>query len=315
MKNLFKTKNILFFFAFLLFGAIMFLGYDSFAGFIPSGAMTLGFVPLMGLQHDDESCNMAGISTIVYVARTKDVLTWPTVTNNPILPEDKVNLIGDFELNPGTYFYTFYSTQELGEFKADVAGPRDGEYFQITGNFFYPNTNARALGITTLLKNADVVIIVKEFSGSGQMRVIGSQELPARIKGSEASGKGFGDQKGITFNFDASSCTVPKVYYGDIITEDITISNSFEIDESFTNIDLAVANSFKCTKTGKTISIGSYSNAPAGSLARFYCSGDLSHISLILFAGAEIRVEKGNYAQLFFIQDNMPVVISTDIEV
>ncbi|OQX93045.1 MAG: hypothetical protein B6I17_04540, partial [Tenericutes bacterium 4572_104] len=101
----------------------------------------------------------------------------------------------------------------------EIDGPTDGKFFRNKATFFHPRTSANALGMMTMFKNSDVVVILKEFSGDGQLRVIGNSDIPATIFGSENSGKAFSDEKGITFEVEAASCKPALIYSGDIVTE------------------------------------------------------------------------------------------------
>lgn len=312
MKNLFRAKNILMFLSFMLFGAFVAMAVGSFAGFIPASGMMLGAViPFQSLEHDENTCNMAGISTVVYVTRTSDIISWPELAANQVLPENLVDLIGDFTLKPGAFFYSFYSTQELGEFNSAVEGPRDGEYFKISGNFFYPNTSKRALGLSVMFKNADVVIIVKEFSGNGQMRVIGSKDLPARIKPSEASGKAFSDQKGITFNIEASSCKVPLVYNGTVLTEAGADNTVVSIAYDDTIMDGSNGNRFASEDHTSAAPVSSYPNFSAGRTARIEHISDLNPRTYVFAYGAEITLSHiGDYVDIVFIEDGLPTIVN-----
>ena len=315
MKNSFKTKNISMFLSFMLLGAFVAMAIGSFAGFIPaSGMMLSAIIPIQNLDHDDQSCNMAGISTIVYVIKKSDVVTYPSLTSNKTLPEHTVNLIDDFVLKSGAFWRTFYSTQEMGEFKSEVQGNRDGEYFDISGNFFYPNTNARALGLSNIFKNADVIIIMKEFSGTGQMRVFGTMDLPARINPNENSGKAFADQKGITFNFSAKSCSVPYIYNGVILTEFSQINNPVIFGASPDTIDGSLGSRFvfDATQTANS-TITTYTNCSAGSTIRIENSNNSFTLELTLSDGGSTTISSDKWVELFFRADNEPIVINSNL--
>lgn len=315
----YRTKNILYFFAFLLLAAIVYVVTNSMIGILPAGAMGLAAIPLVNLDHQETDCNMAGISTIVYVAKKSDIKKYPDLAPNKVLPEDTVNLIGDFELNPGAFWRTFYSTQEMGEFKSEVQGNRDGEYFEISGSFFYPNTTPRALGLANIFKNTDVIIILKEFTGTGngQMRVIGTMDLPARIKPAENSGKAFSDQKGITFNFTAKSCSVPYVYTGVILTEFSQINNPTPILATDTTIDGSLNSRFVFNdpNANQDVNIFNYINCQAGTIIRIEDNDQSANnyqLELHLADGGDIILQPGQWAELFFREDNVPVMLNTN---
>lgn len=315
MNNLFKTKNLLMFLSFLLFGAFVVMAVGSFAGFIPASGIMLGvLIPIQNLDHEEADCNMAGISTIVYVVKKSDIKTYPSLTSNKTLPEHTVNLINDFTLKSGAFWRTFYSTQEMGEFKSEVAGNRDGEYFDISGNFFYPNTTARALGLSNIFKNADVIIIMKEFSGVGQMRVFGTMDLPARINPNENSGKAFADQKGITFNFSAKSCSVPYIYNGIILTELGQINTPYSFDSGYATVDSAdgVRFVYEIAETAAG-NITGYNGFAAGSSIRIENPNTSYSVSVILSNGGTVNLTTDKWIELFFTEDNTPVVINSNL--
>lgn len=309
----YKQKNILSFLVAIVTLIIIGIGTQSFVPFAGIGLATI--IPLASLQHDQENCNMAGIATMVYVARVDDISTFPLLATNKTLPEHTVDLLGDFVLNPGAFFHTFYSTQGIGELKSEVAGNRDAEYFNITGTFFYPNTNKRALGLANLFKNADVIIIVKEFSGtgSGQMRVIGTRDLPAKIKPSENSGKAFSDQKGITFNFEAASCSVAYVYSGTILTEAGSVQTPLTLGVTPTAIDGSLNSRFIFDNTqAANATITTYTNCLSGNSYRIENTSTTKTITLTLAFGGTITLAASQYADIYMFQDNLPIISNTN---
>ncbi len=318
MKNLSKTKNITAFLTLILIGVFVYLTGDTFAGFIPASGITIaGMIPFVNLDHEETNCNMAGISTIVYVARIQDIEEFPKLPSNINSPEHTVDLVGDFIMKNGKFFHTFYSTQEMGEFKSEVTGSRDSEYVEISGSFFYPNTNSKALGMMNILKNADVIIIFKEFSGSGQMRVIGQKDLPARIKGSEATGKAYSDQKGITFNVEAKSCSVPFVYNGIIATEAGEIQTPYIITVTEPSEQIILDGALNSRFIYSNLSmfdqeILDYQNFTPGSVIRLENRQTAENFSLyyLVYGGYTIELPYSSYVDLFFIEENIPVVIN-----
>jgi hypothetical protein len=184
--------------------------------FFSAGGATVATVAFINLEKTSGTCNMAGIATTAYVIRLSDIVAFPTVEGSPAEPADYVNYIGSFSLNPGAYWTTLYSTKEMGELLCEGDGPTDGKFFRIKATLFYPRTTPDALGMMSMFKDEDVIVILKEFGGGGQMRVIGDEDIPATISGSENSGKAFSDDKGITYAIEAASCKPAMVYSGDI---------------------------------------------------------------------------------------------------
>ncbi len=116
--------------------------FSSLAGSIPA---TYAIAPFFKLEYNADACNMAGISTVVYVIRSEDVLTMPSLAG--VTDEGIVTYAGDFVLKPNKFWITCYSTQELGEFKGETQGPRDGKSWKNSGLFFYPNITKKSIAL------------------------------------------------------------------------------------------------------------------------------------------------------------------------
>lgn len=234
MKHLYHSKNILIFLVLMLVGVLLdtFL-FETVAASIPAG----GFAMATFMNLDKTStCNMAGISTIAYVIDVNDVESMPTLIDTG-LPEDLVTYKTDFVLKANKFWTTLYSTKEMSELLGEIDGPTDGSFFRIKASLFHPSTQARALGLTVLFKDADVIVILKEVSTGKQLRVVGDKDVPASMKGSENSGKAYSDEKGITFAIEAANCTLAKVYTGAIILEADVLYTPERMDIDATTVD------------------------------------------------------------------------------
>lgn len=214
-----KSKNILS----ILLVLILVIVVDVAIGqvFFSLGGGILAAAPaFVDLTKPQTTSNMAGVSTIAYVIALEDITTFPTISEVSGDPATYVTYVGDFTLAAGKRWKKFYSTKEMGELLSEMDGPADGTFFRNKGSLFFPGTTAKALGTMYLLKDADVIVILKEFSGGGQMRVIGTEDIPASITGSENSGKGYADEKGITWTIESAHCKPAMVYSGEVLTSD-----------------------------------------------------------------------------------------------
>jgi hypothetical protein len=309
-----KTNKILYSLVFMLIASLVTVFitdifdlsvFTSAAGSLP---VAYALAPFITLEHESDLCNMAGIATIIYVIRVSDIQSFPAVAGADA--EGKVSYSGNFVLKTNKYWNTYYSTQQMAQLKSEVAGPRDGKSWNITGSFFYPNTSKKAIGMANLFANSDVVIIMKEFSGGGQMRVIGNMDLPASINASEDSGKSFTDQKGITFNFEAVSCTPAKVYEGTIITENEILYSPVRMAVDANTIDVYASKRFVVGANTGLINLTSILNMVPGD--RVHISFDISSGGTLVFAGAFGATATINASGEFFViekTDNNEIVI------
>lgn len=313
MKNLFKTKNILSVLGLLLFAVIISLAFETFAGFIPFTAMAL--IPITNLDAPPAGGQLSGIAQYVYVIDKDDILTWPLLPTTKTSPEDTVNLVGDFVLKPGKYWRLFYSSQQQGEMNTEPSGNIDQKYLNTTGAFKYPKNNATSLGLANILLNRNVVIIVKEFdcSGNGVCRIVGSDLLPAKINPTINSGKAYSDEKGVTFNFEATSCSVPPIYTGVILTEAGSIQTPTQLTVDVDTIDGSLGSRFtpNASQTAD-LTITTYTNNDAGNAIRVENNLSIS-ITLTLANGGSIILTENKWADLYFYEANTPVVSNTNV--
>lgn len=243
---------------------------------------SLAVTPFVSITKES-GCNMAGIATIAYVIPLADIETFPTLAA-PSSPEDLVTYINSFVLKANKYWHTIYSTKEMGELLSESDGPTDGKFFRNKATLFHPRTTAKALGMMTLFKDTDSIIILKEFGGGGQMRVIGNNDIPATIFGSENSGKGYGDEKGITFSVEAADCTPAKIYTGDIITETTVLNAPVRMAVDATSIDYATGSRFVVGANTVAKSLTTIDNMLPGDVLRI--EFDASSTGSLAFAGA-----------------------------
>lgn len=168
---------------------------------------------LPDLQHTDGARNIAGIAEQHYVALIADILTFPrplTTTG----AGDSVTVSDPFVFKTGKCFAKLYSTLEEGELQDDAQGARDCQSQMVKGTLFFPGSDAPAVEVADKLKNSSLVFLIRE--NNGQLRIVGSPELPAMVKPSGKVGKKTSDSKGTTYPIEAPSNTPPFIYTGDV---------------------------------------------------------------------------------------------------
>ncbi len=242
---------------------------------------TVTLVPLVSLAKTP-ACNMAGVATIVYVIPLDDIAAFPSI-GALVTPADLVKYVGDFSLNANKYWYTLYSTKEMGELIAETDGPTDGKFFRGTVTAFHPRTSEDAVGLATTLKDRDVVVIVKEVS-SGKLRVIGTSDIPATVSPSENSGKAYSDEKGITFTFEAASCKAPMFYYGSVVTENEVVYAPVRLAVDATTLDYSLGSRVVVGANTASKILASVTNMSEGDVLRI--EFDALSAESLAFSGA-----------------------------
>jgi len=282
MKNIlgFTSKKILITLLVLFVGIVI----DTSLGgvFFSMAGVTAMTVPFINLNKTS-GCNMAGVASIVYVIDINDIETFPSI-GAPTTAADVVTYVGDFTLKPNKYWTTLYSTKEMGQLTAAIEGATDGKFFRHKATAFHPRTTADALGMAAIMKDRDSVVIIKEFSAGGQMRVVGSVDIPATISGSEDSGKAFGDTKGITFEIESAGCRPPMIYSGAIVTDTTVLYAPYRMAIDATTIDYSLGKRFVVGANTGAKTISAFNNMVNGDVVRV--EFDSSSAQSVAFTGA-----------------------------
>ena len=162
----------------------------------------------------DGQDNDAGLASELYYAPLADVATFPAVIAVPTNFDEKVTVSSDFVMQSGKQFFQIYGTLEKGSVISTLVGERDGKSFENMAKFVHPGNKPYLLGFLEYLKNTNLVFIVKELDG--QMRIIGSEDLPAKIDAAESTtGEAVADLKHIEITVKSIGRIAP-VYTGTV---------------------------------------------------------------------------------------------------
>jgi len=168
-------------------------------------------VPLISLD-SEAGCNIAGVSTDVYIALKNDIDAFPDFIENPANPGEVVTLAGNYTLKAGKYWIRVQSPQEMNELLGECAGSTGSKFIKFAGKAVFSKVTKNALGMAYLLNNAQCIVVFKDLATSN-MIALGNDDLPAQVSSSANWGKGFEDEKGVTFSIDWAACR-PQVYEG-----------------------------------------------------------------------------------------------------
>lgn len=163
------------------------------------------------LKFEDEHNNMGGMTTVMYIALTKDIETWPSLISNPTGYADKVKLTGSFAMKSGAHFFEVYATPETAKLTPENQGEVDGQSFRQNGEFLYPGTLEQAIGFAAAINNARGVIIGMD-PNTGKRYVVGTKERPAYFKPSVDTGGAAADRRGVKIEFWCDSF-LPWAFY------------------------------------------------------------------------------------------------------
>jgi hypothetical protein len=179
-------------------------GFFASSLYMPKHALgTFNFASLAWADGED---NMGGIRTTAYYIPASQVTTEPSLVNS--------ELDGDYTLEAGKYFLSFYTTAEVGDVVDEGQGETDGRSFKHKGKLFFPGTKEAALDFCRAANNTGFIFIFVE--STGQRRVVGSKAFPAKLSIGTTTGAKTADRKGISIEVESYGYS-PAPYFKGII--------------------------------------------------------------------------------------------------
>lgn len=159
--------------------------------------------------------NDAGLKTRMFYARMRDIQTWPTIPETFTTLADKVKLIGDFVMKPGTRFGFIEGSLEKNAMANAGAGQVGNSSAANMLTFYSYGTDPDILGWIETYKNDDLVLISEDLQSI--KRVFGAPGIPCQIMPdwAETGGANVADEKFIQINF-RSVARIAKFYEGEI---------------------------------------------------------------------------------------------------
>ncbi len=167
------------------------------------------------LTFDDQSENMGGFASTVYIAIDRDISVWPSQTVNPSTDEECVALNGNFTMETDKKFIEVYGTPDTVGVTAETQGERDAKSFKIKGELLYPSTRTAAKAMARKINNAHGVVIVVD-PNTGKREMYGSDLLPVTFSASVNYGKAPADRRGVTIMWECDSFVPSWEYNGTI---------------------------------------------------------------------------------------------------
>lgn len=129
------------------------------------------------VQPADLDKNIAGTAQGHFYIPYKDISSMPSPGSSTAA--ELVTLSGQFTLGPGKKWFPMYSTLDTGRVTDKLVGEEDGKSWEHVFEWFYPGTEAQAMGLISMFANHRMAFIATE--ANGQRRMIGNATFPARL--------------------------------------------------------------------------------------------------------------------------------------
>lgn len=122
-----------------------------------------------------------------------------------------------FKFKTGKGFHLITTVTETGEITSTQIGEKKRHLFENTLPITVGGSKASVLGFARYIKNQDLIVLLQEFD-SGNMRVIGSQRMPAWCEAQEhkIEATAEGNNSLVTTFKDKSKYPAP-IYTGDVV--------------------------------------------------------------------------------------------------
>ena len=164
--------------------------------------------------------NPPGIEVRLYIVHKDDIDVFPA-RKATVLPGDPVTLDGDIVLLPLKYFKVFDIVTDTGEITDAMVGAEGSKSFEAFLNGTIPTTSAEVRAWLECNANGCLVVIARE--KSGQMRVLGTKDIPATLNTVEGgTGLVAGDTRGYAISIKDHTGLTASTYEGVIDVDPLT---------------------------------------------------------------------------------------------
>lgn len=166
------------------------------------------------------SVNPSGIGDQVFYIAKRNILAWPTITDNildALMDNGYVQFNGNFILPPGAVWHRIYNTQGKGKVSWEYTGETDCKVVVNKATLPYPKITDEARAFAKFAANGDFVFCIKH---DKKYYIIGSKDYRAIITPNGDSGDAPGSAKGMTVDVESPDATPLPVYTGKLYFAD-----------------------------------------------------------------------------------------------
>ena len=165
-----------------------------------------------------------GIRPRLYFISKRDIVKWPTLSEDAKKAEDRVTYAGNFGLAADKK-WLFLDVQPD---KSPVTSEAQGEIPSVTtlnkATFKHPGVKKEATAFIKEANNSDLVYLIQERTGA--FRVLGNEMFNTITKASSNIGGAVTDEAGITIEVEVTDVCPAPFYTGQIETEEGIINES-----------------------------------------------------------------------------------------
>lgn len=153
--------------------------------------------------------NMGGTMQIGFFASYPDFLTFPKPGASPATPEDEYVVSTPPTFKTGKCFRKIYFEEDKSEFTMESLGTADGGGFKVTATGFVPSDDKDLNYLANIVRGSKYILVIPDSDGT--MNQVGTEEFPATMKLSKATGTHSNGVKG--YNVEVSAYMPKKILF------------------------------------------------------------------------------------------------------
>lgn len=174
------------------------------------------------IYEDLEKCNgqkkLPGIRDHVLATSKRDILGYPTISEEPKSLAEAVQTTGDFTLAADKYFYKVGIVKDNGKIEVENQGTDGAKTFSNKVTFAIPGTEEEATGFIDQMNNDEMIFLVPQ--RNGKYRIIGSEDFSPELSLKQDTGATATDANTTTVEATATDLHPAPFYTGKIHTAD-----------------------------------------------------------------------------------------------
>lgn len=162
--------------------------------------------------------SLPGMKSEVYAVSKRDIVSYPSLPDNPASLEESAVYKGNFVLAADKKFFYVGLIDDKNQLQSENQGEEYSKTFKVTGTFDIPGTGKKAAGLVHQMNNDDMIFIA--MSREGYARVIGNEQFHVKLTLSQDSGQAVTDANHTAVSAEVTDWAPAPFYEGLIPTAD-----------------------------------------------------------------------------------------------
>jgi hypothetical protein len=151
----------------------------------------------------DGQDNAPGVELDIFYNFRGNIATWPALPASPTTDAENTTLTGAFAVTATNYFGTIKLVSETGMIEHENVAGNDGGQLKSVFKGRIAGESDAVEAFIRKVRNSDCVFVIPQINGI--TRVMGSNEIPAKVRVATGGSKKVGDQDGPGYDVEIVS--------------------------------------------------------------------------------------------------------------